>query len=140
MTHMNTQLVDGMPPWKTLLATAISEANSADFIRMMATCEKIIAEHPDNPAALLDVGILLLNFGFISRATDCFKQVLDLNPQIWHAQLYLANAARDAAQHAVALDLYSHLQIKQPNQPMIRRNVLVSQQYNPNLSNADLLA
>ena len=137
---MNTQLFDGMPPWKTLLAMGISQANSADFIKMVAICEKIIAEHPDDPAALLDVGTLLLNFGFISRAKDCFKQVLDWNPQIWQAQLNLANAARDAAQHPVALDLYSHLQNKQPNQPMIRRNVLVSQQYNPNLSNADLLA
>ncbi len=137
---MNTQLVDGMPPWRTLLAMAISQANSADFIRMVATCETIIAEHPEDPAAGLDVGALLLNYGFISRATDCFKQVLDLNPEIWQAQLNLANAARDAAQHAMALDLYSHLQSKQPNQAMIRRNVLVSQQYNPNLSNADLLA
>jgi predicted O-linked N-acetylglucosamine transferase (SPINDLY family) len=137
---MNSQFVNGMRPWKTLLAMATSQANSADFISMNATFEQIIAEHPDNPAALLDVGTLLLNFGFISRATDCFKQVLDLNPQIWHAQLNLANAACDAAQHSVALDLYSYLQSKQPNQPMIRRNVLVSQQYNPNLSNADLLA
>jgi hypothetical protein len=46
MAHMNTQLVDGMPPWKTLLAMAISQANSADFISMNATCEQIIAEHP----------------------------------------------------------------------------------------------
>ena len=137
---MNTQVVDGMPPWKTLLAMAISQANSADFIRMMATCEKIIAEHPKDPAAGLDVGALLLNYGFISRATDCFKQALELNPQIWQAQLNLANAACDAGQHGVALDLYSDLQTKQPNRPIIRRNVLVSQQYNPNVSNADLLA
>jgi len=136
---MNTQLVDGMPPWKTLLAMAISQANSADFIRMMATCEKIIAEHTEDPAAVLDVGALLLNFGFISRATDCFKHVLDLDPQKWQSQLNLANAACDAGQHGVALDLYSDLQTKQPNHPMIRRNVLVSQQYNPNVSNADLL-
>ena len=67
---MNTQLVDGMPPWRTLLAMAISQANSADFIRMVATCETIIAEHPEDPAAGLDVGALLLNYGFISRATD----------------------------------------------------------------------
>ncbi len=51
----------------------------------------------------------------------------------------MANAACDAGQHAVALGLFSNLQTKQPKQPMIHRNVLVSQQYNPNISNADLL-
>lgn len=137
---MNTKLVDGRPPWKVLLTLAMSQANSADFESMLATCEQIKAENSQDPAAWLDVGSLLLSFGYISRASHCFHQVLALAPQEWRAQLNLANAARDAGHHAEALDLYSALQALQPNHPVIRRNVLVSQQYNPNVSNADLLA
>jgi lipopolysaccharide biosynthesis regulator YciM len=85
------------------------------------------------------LGALLLNFGYISRAAGCFKHVLDFDPYIWRAQLNMANAACDAGQHAVAVGLYRNLQTKQPNHPMIHRNVLVSQQYNSNISNADLL-
>lgn len=137
---MNTKLVEGLPPWKALLALAVRQANSAEFASLLATCEQIQTENSQDPAAWLDVGALLLSFGYISRASHSFNQVLALAPQEWRAQLNLANAARDAGHHAKAFDLYSALQTAQPNHPTIRRNALVSQQYNPDVSNAQLLA
>lgn len=127
-------------PWKTQLAQAYAQAQVADFEGMQSTCGHITEAHPDDALAMLDVGALLLNFGFIQGARHCFERVMQTSPQDPRALLNLANCARDTGDHALAQQLYSHLQKLHPHNAVIRRNVLVSQQYNPAISDEALLA
>ena len=127
-------------PWKNQLALAYAQAQQADFDGMRATCAQIITAHHHDVLAQLDVGALLLNFGYIHDARHCFEQVLTHSPNDLRAMLNLANCARDAGDHLLAQQLYTRLQALNPNNPVIRRNVLVSQQYNPALSDDALLA
>ena len=136
---MNPSLNANTPPWKTDLALAQAQAQAADFKNMHTTCERITDAHKHEAAALLDVGALLLNFGFISDARKCFERVEALSPNDLRPKLNLANCARDAGDHQRANDLYVALQAALPNNPMIRRNVLVSAQYNPAISNTERL-
>lgn len=136
---MNPSLNANTPPWKTDLALAQAQAQAADFKSMRTTCERITDAHNHEAAALLDVGALLLNFGFISDARKCFERVEALSPNDLRPKLNLANCARDAGDHQRANDLYVALQAALPNNPMIRRNVLVSAQYNPAISNTERL-
>ena len=39
------------------------------FPEMLGTCQQILAAHSDDVNALLDVGVLLLNFGYLARAS-----------------------------------------------------------------------
>lgn len=126
--------------WKSKLALALSQAQAADFAGMRSTCRQITDAHPDDALAMLDVGALLINFGYIQGARNCFERVMEISPQDPRAMLNLANCARDAGDHELAQQLYSALQESHPHNPVIRRNVLVSQQYNPNISDDALLS
>lgn len=127
-------------PWKTKLELALAQAQAADFQGMRSTCDQITADHQDSELAMLDVGALLLNFGYIQCARNCFERVLELSPQDPRARLNLANCARDFGDHALAHKLYSALMEQHPHNAVIRRNVLVSQQYNPAIEDEELLS
>ncbi len=137
---MQEPLELSMRQWQTGLTLAQSQAQSAQFPEMLATCQQIIADHSGDTNALLAVGSLLLNFGYLTRARDCFERVQLLAPQDLRAQMNLANLARDGGDHATAQRLYEALQVAQPNHPVIRRNALVSQEYNPGVTDAQRLA
>jgi hypothetical protein len=124
-------------PWINQLAQAYSRVQAVDFIGVQKICAQIIYEYKDNPIALLDVGSLLLNIGFISNARKCFERVTAINCNEFRADLNLANCARDGGDHKLANDLYLKLQRQQPNDPIVRRNVLISQQYNPEISDLE---
>ena len=128
------------PPWKGLLTQAHAQAQAADFQGLQETCGWISRLHGDDALALLDVGALLLNFGFVSDASQCFERVASLIPDDLRAKLNLANCARDRGDHGRANDLYVELQAQLPNNPTVRRNVLSSQQYNPAVSDAERLS
>ena len=64
-------------------------------------------------------------------ARECFERAQLLAPQDLRAPMNLANLARDSGDHATAQRLYEAMQLAQPNNPVIRRNALVSQEYNP---------
>lgn len=98
---------------------------------MLAACRQIIDAHGDNVDVLLDVGALLLNFGFFSRARECFERVRTLAPDDLRPVVNLANLARDAGDHAESRLLYAALQEHFSNHAMIRRNALVSLEYDP---------
>jgi len=129
-----------MRQWQTDLSLAQSQAQSAHFPEMLGACQQIVAAHSDDANALLDVGALLLNFGYLARARECFEGAQLLAPQDLRAPMNLANLARDGGDHATAQRLYEALQVAQPNNPVIRRNALVSQEYNPAVTDAQRLA
>jgi len=103
-----------------------SHAESGKFTEMLALCGQIIEAHADNPDILLDIGVLLQNFGFITRAMECFKRVQVLTPNNMPLLINLANLARDSGDHGESRRLYSILQKQYPDNPVIRRNALVS--------------
>ena len=137
---MKAPLEISMRQWQTGLILAQSQAQSAHFPEMLGTCQQILAAHSGDVNALLDVGVLLLNFGYLARARECFERAQLLAPQDLRAPMNLANLARDSGEHATAQRLYEALQVAQPNNPVIRRNALVSQEYNPAVTDAQRLA
>ena len=137
---MTAPLGLSMRQWQNSLTLAQSQAQSAQFPEMLVTCEQIVADHSGDANALLDVGSLLLNFGYLTRARDCFECVQRLAPHDLRAHMNLANLARDGGDHSTAQRLYEALQVAQPNNPVIRRNALVSQEYNPAVTDAQRLA
>jgi SAM-dependent methyltransferase len=106
---------------------------------MLATCRELLADHSEDAKVLLDVGSLLYNFGFLSEAQNCFTQTTKLLPNDLLPLVNLANLARDAGHHNESHRLYALLQERLPHHPVIRRNTLVSHEYNPNMSDDDRL-
>ncbi|MEN6490070.1 MAG: methyltransferase domain-containing protein [Smithella sp.] len=123
----------------TSLSNAQTHAQSGRFPEMLAVCRQIIEAHGDNVDALLDVGALLLNFGFLCRARECFERVRDLTPNDLRPVVNLANLAREAGDHAESSRLYAALLERLPNHPVIRRNALISMEYDPAVSDVERL-
>lgn len=123
-----------------MLDLAQSHAQASNFQGMRATCAQVTDQFCDNASALLDAGALLLNFGLVSDARQCFERCLTLSPSDMRATLNLANCARDSGKHREANELYLELQNQQPDNAMVRRNVLVTQQYNPEMTDNERLA
>lgn len=129
-----------MRPWQISLRLAQSQALAAHFNEMLATCQQIVETHNGDANALLDVGALLQNFGYLAHARECFERIQLFAPHDLRAQMNLANLARDGGNHATAQRWYEALQNAQPNNPMIRRNALVGQEYNPAATDGQRLA
>lgn len=124
---------------KTQLQLAKTQAQSGRFLEMLEGCQQIVETHSHDVETLLDVGTLLLNFGYLTRARECFDRVRVLAPNDLRVVVNQANLARDTGDHAEARRLYAALQAALPNQAVIRRNLLVSQEYDPFVSNHERL-
>jgi protein O-GlcNAc transferase len=129
-----------LPFLKIQLRQAQAHAQSGRFTEMLALCEDIRSNFSDNVDSLLDVGVLLSNFGFLSRARDCYERVCALASDDLRPQVNLANLARDAGKHAESRRLYAELLQQLPNHPVVRRNAVVSLEYDPEVSDAERLA
>ena len=136
---MNEPSEPPAPPWQASLALAQSHALSARFPEMLLSTQRITQTHSAESTAWLDVGSLLLNHGYLTQARDCFTQAQLLAPQDTRAQINLANVARDSSDHTSAQRIYSELQAAQPNTAVIRRNLLVSQEYAPQVTERERL-
>ena len=55
----------------------------------------------------LDIGTLLFNAGFLSRARQCYQSALQLEPHEPRMLASLANLARDAGERGEARRLYT---------------------------------
>lgn len=106
---------------------------------MLGICQQIASDDPDDVNVLLDVGALLLNTGFLERARQCFERVCSLTPNDLRPRVNLANLCREAGDHTESQRQYAALRIAQPNHPVIRRNALLSQEYDPVASEAERL-
>ncbi len=121
------------------LASAQYHAQSGRFPEMLAACQHIIEIHGDSVETLLQVGVLLLNFGFLSRARECFTRICKLAPDDLRGVVNMANLARDAGDHTESHRLYAMLQERLPNHSVVRRNALVSMEYDPAASDSERL-
>ncbi|MGV8899985.1 MAG: hypothetical protein ACOH2B_12185 [Burkholderiaceae bacterium] len=79
-----------------LFKTAQAHAQAACFPQMLAVCRQIAADYPENHHVLLDVGALLLSFGFLTRARIWFEHANQLAPNDLRASV---NLAREAGAH-----------------------------------------
>lgn len=109
-------------------------ARAGQFPELLNLCEQLVKAHPADTRLLLDIGVLLQNAGFITPAKTCFQRIQQLQPDNLPAQVNLANNAREHGQHAVSRDLYTHLQRRYPDNPVIRRNALVSLEYDADVT------
>jgi protein O-GlcNAc transferase len=134
------QLNNPAPIPEDCLASAQALAKSGRFPEMLATCQNIIEVHSNKVDILLEVGVLLLNFGFLRLARDCFLRVRAIAPDDFRAVVNRANLARAMGDHTESHRLYARLQESLPNHPVIRRNVLTSMEYDPAVSDDERLA
>ena len=115
-------------------------ASQAHLDDCLAACRQILDRHAENPEALLGVGSLFLDFGFLSAARECFARTRTLAQDDLRAVVNLANLARDAGEHAESRRLYCALLERLPDEPVIRRNALLSLEYDPQASAGERLA
>ena len=99
---------------KTRLQQAQAHAQCARFPEMLAVCQGIVEAYSDDVDALLDIGALLLSFGYLTRARECFERVRMLAPNDLRPVVNLANIAHDTGDHAKSLRLYTALHVAQP--------------------------
>ena len=120
-----------------MLQKAQIYAQSGRFAEMLAVCQQVVETNENDIATLLEVGVLLLHFGYLTFARQCFERVRALNPQDVRPLVNIANLSRDAGEHAVSRHFYSDLLALQPNHPVIRRNYLVSHEYDPFVADSE---
>lgn len=123
-----------------LLARARVFANRGDFARVLHTCTKLLERYPNDSRLPLDVGVLLLNAGFLGAARDAFLIRLAHSPEDISATLNLANVEREAGRHAQARALYDTLLQRYPDHAVLRRNALVSLEYDATASEPERFA
>lgn len=81
--------------------------------------------------SLMNVGALLINAGFLKRAQNCFERIRKISPNDLRAVVNLATIAHEEGNHVESYRLYKELLLYLPENSVIRRNILVSMEYNP---------
>lgn len=112
-------------------------AQSGQFIELLRLCKQLVDENSQDSDMLLNIGVLLQNFGFIAPAKDCFMRVQARNQDDVRVQVNLANLARDSGNHEESRQLYGNLLLHYPNNPVIRRNALMSLEYDSAMTDAE---
>ena len=128
------------PSMPLALAQAQQLASQARFDDFLVNCQQIIDRCSDDPDTLLSVGSLLFSFGFLSAARACFGRVCTVAPNDLRPLANLANLAREAGEHAESRRLYGALLERLPDHLVIRRNALVSLEYDPEVPDAERVA
>lgn len=90
----------------------------------------------EDDAFLNELGALVLQFGYVGLARSCFEGVLSRNPDDFHALLNLSNVCHSIADTSRALGLIARLMELNPNHPVVRRNFLLAQEYDPAIPDA----
>ena len=112
-------------------------ASTGQHDALLATCQRILdGTHSQDVNALLDVAALLLGSRHVSPAQTCLQQAIRLAPQDYRAHVNLANLYREIGEHRASRQLYQQLVHVLPDHPLIRRNALVSLEYDPDASPA----
>jgi len=135
-------VVANLPPasWAARFGHIRTLAQTGQTAELLAACRQSIDTHADDVTILLDVGALLLQFGFLGLARECFLRSRSLAPQLPGPLVNLANLEREYGNHTTASQLYAFLQTQLPQHPVIRRNALVGLEYNPEIPDATRLA
>lgn len=119
------------------LQQARTYAQQARFDAFVELCQQLVTAYPQDAPVLLGVGVLLLDFGFLSFAYRCLLAAKQLLPQDLRPLTNLANLLREAGQHAESRRIYAFLLERFPAHPVVRRNALVSLEYDPEISDQE---
>jgi predicted O-linked N-acetylglucosamine transferase (SPINDLY family) len=114
-------------------------ARNRDFSRLLTLCCSVANFSPDDSDVQLDIGVLLLTYGFLSQSQQYFERAHTLAPNDLRAVVNLANLYRDRGDHTEALHLYDKLVQQLPNHSVIRRNLLSSLEYAPGVTDRERL-
>lgn len=82
-----------------VLVDAQRLAQCGRFDEMLAICRGMLDASDAGVATLLDIGVLLYGYGFLTDARRCYQRAQALAPNDLRAQVNLANLARDASEH-----------------------------------------
>lgn len=126
-------------PWHAQLLQAREYAQTARNKEFLLLCQQVSDTYPNTPEALLNIGALLFDFGFLSHAAHCFEHANVLVPNDQRANINLANLEREIGEHAKSRNRYERLLQTLPNNAIVRRNALVSQQYDPSVSDNECM-
>lgn len=126
--------------WRRALQTAQLHAHQARFDAFLAACQQIVALRSRDADALISVASLLSSFGFVEDARQGYRRVRALAPSDPRPVAGLANLARDCGEHAESRRLYAALLEHLPGDPAIRRNALMSLEYDPEATDSERLA
>ena len=129
-----------MKPTINPLALAQQLAARGQFPLFLQACRRIADDGAGNAVLLQNLGLLYAAHGFIEHARACYAQVRELQPGDAGVLANVANAARDAGDHALARRVYAELLERLPNHPVVRRNYLVGMEYDPDAPDAERLA
>ncbi|MDD5177599.1 MAG: hypothetical protein PHQ05_14370 [Sterolibacterium sp.] len=127
------------PLWASALAQAQLLASQARFDACLAACQEILDNHAEDSEAQISVGSLLMGYGFLTAAGQCFARSCSLTPNDLRPLANLANLARDAGNHAESNRMYSALLKRLPDQPLVRRNALMCLEFDPEVSSDERL-
>ncbi|MDD3182945.1 MAG: methyltransferase domain-containing protein [Alphaproteobacteria bacterium] len=124
---------------KQTLQMAAELGAAGKFAQMRALCQPLINGSVD-VSLLLGLGALLSSFGCLTEAKMVYTRAHALAPQDLRIQINLANVLRDCGDHATVHRVYTDLLSWIPDQPVSRRNALISLEYDPAISDAERLA
>lgn len=126
--------------WQRKLTLAQVEAQRGNMDAFLQMCQGIVDTNASKVDVLLHVGALLFSYGFLSGAKACMEQALRLAPADLRPLAELANIAQQMGKHAESRRLYGLLLAQLPDHPVIRRNALLSLEYDPAPSDGERLA
>lgn len=114
-------------------------AADGKFEELLNLSVKLIDENGVDLETNLSVGTLLGQCGLISQAKSCFKANITANHDDFRALANLASLHLDEGKFNLASDAFKKLIKQYPNDPMIRRNYLMSLEYSSIASDRDRL-
>ncbi len=126
--------------WQRKLTLAQVEAQRGNMDAFLRMCQDVVDANAGAIDILLHVGSLLYAYGFLTGAKTCMEQVLRRAPADLRPLVELANIAQQAGNHAESRRLYALLLAQLPDHPVIRRNALLSLEYDPAVSDEERFA
>jgi predicted O-linked N-acetylglucosamine transferase (SPINDLY family) len=112
-------------------------ASSGRHSEVLEIARELIESAGDNLTVLNSTGAKLLDFGYVSSAENCFKKALLIDSENYEAQLNLGNCKHAVGNHIDCLNIQTQLLARYPNNPALRRNFLLSQEYDPRASDQE---
>lgn len=107
-----------------------NHANLGQLEELLFHSHQLIQENSNSSEMCIKLGALFQGVGVISLAELCYKQALIIAPNDLNAKVNLANIAHESGRHEISQNHYANLLKHFPNNEIIRRNALVSLEYN----------
>lgn len=110
------------------------------FEPLLVACSDIARQASGCVSTQQSLARLYSSHGFLGAARECYLTARALQPDDLGSVANLANLARDAGEHTENRRLYTELLRQLPDHPVIRRNALISLEYDPEVPDAERLA